>query len=330
MASRRRIGGIHVIGLAALLAASACGGSDDDGGDTGDSGDGDGSGGADAAPLVGACAPDAAIPESGERTLSFGGRERTYILHVPPGYQPEPTALVLNFHGFTSNAEQQEFYSVMSETADREGFAVVYPQGTGTVPSWNAGACCGTAVTDAIDDVGFTSELIDAVAAELCVDESRVFSTGFSHGGFFSHRLACELSDRIAAIAPVSGVMGIDECDPGRAVPVLHFHGTADGLVLYNGGGVSGFMSVEDSTTGWAERDGCTGERQVSFDEGDALCERWDSCDQGAAVELCTIDGGGHTWPGGRVPAAAGKTSTDISASDRMWEFFSQHPMPGR
>lgn len=322
MASR----GVRVIAVAALAAAAACGGSDDD--DTG--GDGDGPGAADASPLSGACAPDAEVPETGARTLSFGGRERTFLLHVPTGYDRAPTALVLNFHGYTSSAEQQEYYSVMSEAADREGFAVAYPQGTGTAASWNAGACCGSAVQQSIDDVGFTAALIDAVAEEMCLDPARVYSTGFSNGGFLSHRLACELSDRIAAVAPVAGVMGIEECDPGRAVPVLHFHGTLDGLVPYDGGGVTGFPSVEESTEGWAERDGCTGERQVSFDEGDAHCERWDSCDQGAAVELCVIDGGGHTWPGGRVPAAAGKTSTDLAATDRMWQFFRDHPMPGQ
>ncbi len=325
--------GIYVIGVAALLAAVACGGSDDDGagdgtGDGDGSGDGDGPGDGDATPLEGACAPDAAIPETGARTLAFDGRDRTFQLHVPSGYDRAPTALVLNFHGFTSNAEQQEYFSVMSEAADREGYAVAYPQGTGVSPSWNAGDCCGSAVSNEIDDVGFTAAMIDAIAEEMCLDPARVYSTGFSNGGFLSHRLACELSDRIAAIEPVAGVMGIEDCSPSRPVPVLHFHGTSDPLVLYDGGGVSGFVSVEETIDGWGERNGCTGERQVSFDEGDARCDRWDACDQGSAVELCVIDGGGHTWPGGKVPG--GKTSTDLSATDRMWQFFAEHPMPAQ
>ncbi len=321
MASR---GSFHVIALAALLAAACSSGDDDASGGDG----GDGSGSADATPLEGACAPGAAIPETGMRTLSFGGRERSYLLHIPSGYDRAATALVLNFHGFTSNPTQQEYFSVMSDAADREGFAVAYPQGIGN--SFNAGACCGTAAQDSLDDVGFTAAIIDAVAAEMCLDPARVYSTGFSNGGFLSHRLACELSDRIAAIAPVAGVMGIDECAPSRPVPVLHFHGTADPLVLFDGGGATGFQSVEDTISDWAERDGCTGERQVSYEEGDARCERWDSCDQGTAVELCVIDGGGHTWPGGLVPLAAGKTSHDIVATDRMWQFFAEHPMPGQ
>jgi polyhydroxybutyrate depolymerase len=319
-----RTGSLHVIGLAALLAVGCSSGDDDASG--GDGTGGDGSGAADATPLVGACAADATIPETGARTLSFGGRERTYLLHIPAGYDRSATPLVLNFHGFTSNPEQQEYFSVMSDAADREGFAVAYPQGVGD--SFNAGACCGTAANEDLDDVGFTAAVIDAVAAEMCLDPARVYSTGFSNGGFLSHRLACQLSDRIAAIAPVSGVMGIEDCSPSRPVPVLHFHGTADALVPFDGGGIAGFPSVEDTLSAWAERDGCTGERQVSFEQGDALCQRWDSCDQGTAVELCVIDGGGHTWPGGLVPAVAGKTSHDIVATDRMWQFFSEHPLP--
>ncbi len=316
---------VHLIGLAALLAAAspACS-SDDDG----TSGDGDGAGGADATPLVGACAADAAIPETGPRTLSVGGLDRSFLLHVPSGYDRAPTALVLNFHGFTSNAEQQEYFSVMSEAADREGFAVAYPEGTGVPASFNAGACCGSAVEQDVDDVGFASAIIDAVGDEVCLDTARVYATGFSNGGFLSHRLGCELSDRIAAIAPVSGVMGMPECAPSRPVPVLHFHGTLDGLVPFEGGGITGFQSVEQTIDDWAERDGCSGEPQVSFDQGDAHCEIRDACDQGSAVELCVIDGGGHTWPGGRVPG--GKTSTDLSATDRMWQFFAEHPMPAQ
>jgi polyhydroxybutyrate depolymerase len=145
-----------------------------------------------------------------------------------------------------------------------------------------------------------------------------------------SYRLACELSDRIAAIAPVAGVLGVSDCDPPRAVPVLHFHGTLDGLVPLDGGGVGNFPSVDETVNHWSDHDGCAGDPEVSFEEGDARCDRWQGCDDGSAVEVCIIDGGGHTWPGGQVPAAAGKTSRDISASDRMWEFFRDHPMPGQ
>ena len=297
-------------------------------------GDGPGEGAADADPgteLVGPCAPDAEIPESDiDYTLEHGGVERRYRLHLPEGYDRASTPLVFNFHGFTSSATDQEYYSVMDETADREGFAVAYPQGTGVPASWNAGACCGSAVEEDVDDVGFVSAMIDAIGESVCLDPARVYSTGLSNGGFLSYRLACELSDRIAAIAPVAGVMGMETCEPTRAVPVMHFHGTADALVPYGGGGATGFASVDATVGDWVERDGCSGEPEVTFDDGDAHCEAWTGCAEGSAVELCVIDGGGHTWPGGRVPAVVGVTSDDLSASERMWDFFAAHPLPQR
>jgi polyhydroxybutyrate depolymerase len=281
--------------------------------------------------LVGPCAPDAEIPDSDVTyTMQHDGLERSYRLHLPSDYDRAATPLVFNFHGFTSGPVEQEYYSVMSETADREGFAVAYPQGTGAPASWDAGACCGSAVTDEVDDIGFVSAMIDAIGDSICLDRARVYSTGLSNGAFLSHRLACELSDRIAAVAPVAGVMGMETCEPSRAVPVLSFHGTDDALVPFDGSEQMGFPSVEDTLAGWAERDDCTGEPTVTFDDGDAHCEAWDACAGGAAVELCVIDGGGHTWPGGRVPAVVGKTSTDISATERMWDFFAAHPLPSR
>lgn len=296
--------------------------------------DGPGAGKADADPgnpLVGACAPDAAIPESDVAyTLSHGGLERTYRLHLPEGYDRSPTPLVFNFHGYTSNPVAQEYYSVMSETADREGFAVAYPQGTGVPASWNAGVCCGSAVDDQVDDIGFVAAMIDAIGESVCLDTARVYSTGLSNGGFLSHRLACELSDRIAAIAPVAGVMGMESCEPSRAVPVMQFHGTADTLVPMEGSEQLGFPSVDATLADWAERDGCSGDPTVTFEDGDARCEAWSDCAEGSAVELCVIEGGGHTWPGGRVPAAVGVTSNDLSASERMWDFFAAHPLPAR
>ena len=310
--------------LAAVLSAAACS-SDDDASD--------GSALPDASPDVEfgePCSADAVLPDNDHAwTLTHGGVERSYRLHLPDGYDRSATPLVLNFHGFTSSPDAQATYSIMNATADREGFAVAYPQGTGSPASWNAGACCGSALENDVDDVGFVSAMIDDIGAKLCLDESRVYSTGLSNGGFLSYRLACELADRIAAIAPVAGVDGMASCEPSRAVPVLHFHGTQDTLVPYEGSDSYGFPSVEETMTSWAERNGCTGERQVTYEQGDARCEAWSACNEGSAVELCVIDGGGHTWPGGLVPAVVGKTSQDVSASDRMWEFFAAHPLPG-
>ncbi|MCB9611537.1 MAG: prolyl oligopeptidase family serine peptidase [Sandaracinus sp.] len=138
--------------------------------------------------------------------------------------------------------------------AEREGFVVVYPDGTGTIPTWNAGGCCGSAVRDDVNDVGFVAAILDRLEGELCLDRDRVFATGMSNGGMMSHRLGCELSERFAAVAPVAGTLMFDACTPTRPVHVMHVHGSDDGHVPWEGGlgcGPAGvpFTSVPDR--GW-------------------------------------------------------------------------------
>lgn len=297
-------------------------------------------------PSFDAGSPDAALPvtcsgKTGEKgsvtlTLDSGGRIRASLLHVPELYDPAAgTMLVLNFHGFTSAGWQQSLLTRMSQHSDQQGFIVAYPEGIAA--SWNAGDCCGTAWTDSVDDVGFVRDLLDEIEARYCIDPKRVYATGMSNGGFLSHRLACELSDRIAAIAPVAGVLGVpaETCAPPRPVPVLHFHGTSDPMVPYQGGtpiipqlGVGiVFRSVADTMTHWRSANGCSGNEQTFYQNGDTTCVEWPDCALGSGTALCTIDGGGHTWPGG-VPIPAGKTSSDIDATATMLAFFAAHPLP--
>jgi polyhydroxybutyrate depolymerase len=273
------------------------------------------------------CSGKSAAPLDQTLTVMSKGTTRTAHVHVPASYDPKrATPVVLNFHGYTSNAPEEELLTVMTPKADKEGFIVVYPDGLGG--SWNAGTCCGTSMSTNVDDVAFVADLLDAMETELCVDTRRVFATGMSNGGFLSHRLACELSTRIAAVAPVAGVLAPPTCDAKRAVPVMHFHGTADMLVPYGGDATMGIPSVADTIAGWAARDGCTGEPLETFRKGDAHCTTHGACAEGAEVTLCTIDNGGHTWPGGTPIVALGNTSTNLSATDAMWTFFLAHPMP--
>ena len=273
------------------------------------------------------CTGKLAQPADATWTVLSSGMSRTANVHVPPNYDPtKPTPVVLNFHGFTSNAAQEALLSNMSAKADAEGFVVVYPEGLDS--SWNAGACCGLSAQNGVADVQFVSDLIDSLEVQLCVDAKRVFATGMSNGAFLSHRLGCELSDRVAAIAPVAGVLGVPQCNPKRPVPVMHFHGTADPLVPYDGSATLGFPAVSDTFAGWASRDGCTGDPAKTYDNGDAHCATYASCNAGATVTLCTIDNGGHTWPGGLPVPSLGYTTTDISATDAMWTFFTEHPLP--
>lgn len=304
----------------ALLALAGCG----DGG----------GGGADAPPLQ---SPGCESPElaagSHMLTLDHGGRTRELTVYVPATVDgAAPTPLVLNFHGFGSDAFQQRAFSEMDATADAEGFIVVYPNGVQN--SWNGGTCCGTAASEEVDDVGFAVAIAEELGRLACIDERRVYATGMSNGGFMSHRLACEASDTFAAVGPVAGVLGIPECNPTRPMPIVHFHGTADPLVPYEGEGVVNSESVPEMMGGWAERNGCNPEPSETFRNGDAHCDTWSGCDAGVETTLCTIDGMGHCWPGSEFGAdicptlSFGPGSLDISANQRMWELFEQHSLP--
>lgn len=300
--------------------STGAGGAGDGGAGHGGSGAGAEGGGSSTCTLAGLAPGDHHVE------LDFGGQTRSYELHVPAdapagGVWP----LVLNFHGLTSNATQQASFSQMSVTADAHHFLVAYPQGLGD--SWNAGICCGTSATTDVDDVGFARAVVADIAATTCVDDKRVYATGMSNGGFLSHRLACEAADLFAAIGPVAGVMGVDPCEPVRPVPVIHFHGTADGLVPYDGGGFLGSPSVADTMQGWADRDGCTGAPKTTLQNGSATCQTWDACSDGVRVTLCTVEGAGHCWPGQSL-CPYGTSTTDISANEEMWKVFADFTLP--
>ena len=199
--------------------------------------------------------------------------------------------------------------------ADRDGVLVVYPEGIGN--SWNAGSCCGTASAQDVDDLQFVAVLLDELETRLCVDTDRVYATGLSNGGHMAHHLGCDLSARIAAIAPVAGLMLDSSCDPSRPVPVFDVHGDRDRIVSYS--------LVASSIEFWKEHNACTS-TQTTFRNGDATCVTHGDCADGADVVLCTIAGGGHQWPGGNAILGLGDKSDDLIATDAMWSFFVAHP----
>ncbi len=253
------------------------------------------------------------------------GRARSFQVHLPSGWDGRsPRPVVLDFHGRNSTASQQTFLSGLDRLADREGFISVHPVGIGN--TWNAGLCCGEAQSRGVDDVGFTAALLDTLQSSTCVDARRVYATGLSNGGFMAHRLACELSSRITAIAAVSGTNLTTPCSPGRAVPVLHFHGTGDLIVPYQG--FAGIASVRDTMAGWVRRDGCGTSSQPTFSRGEVSCEAWTGCRAGAQVQLCTIAQGGHQWPGGFTIPGLGANTSAIDASAYSWAFFQRFALP--
>jgi polyhydroxybutyrate depolymerase len=286
-----------------------------------------------------ALVPDPLPPGDHVRTLSIGGRDRSFTVHIPPSYDPRvPTPVVLVLHSAAMNGSRMARFCGLNEKADRAGFVVAYPDGTGGTPMfryWDAGGVRGRPS----DDVGFVARLLDDLERVVNLDPRRVFATGMSNGAMMCYRLAAELSDRIAAIAPVAGTMAIEDCHPRRPVPVLHFHGTKDGLVLFGGPDERipknlKFLSVEDSARAWAKLNGCPetpviDELPDRVDDGTTVRRMtYGPGKDGAEVVVYVVEGGGHTWPGGasRVPIL-GKTTRDISANDLIWEFFQKHPM---
>jgi polyhydroxybutyrate depolymerase len=291
----------------------------------------------------------AAALEPGDHafTLEHANRERRYIVHVPP--QPkQPAPVILNFHGGGGSAKAQQEYSRMDALADREGFLVVYPDGTGNLNflTWNAGpACCGYAVANKVDDVGFTAALIDDLATRMPIDARRVYATGLSNGAMMAYRLAAERPGRIAAVAPVAGAMQ----QPGkiaRPVPVLHIHSVDDPRALYEGGLGPPFpmtntrvqhAAVTETLARWSAANGCRGEPRVAEERKGAGASAGHTAThlvyQGcaAALEHWKLTGAGHVWPGGKLKYLTrllGPGTDVIDANAEMWRFFSRVSAP--
>ncbi len=263
-------------------------------------------------------------------TIMWDGIERDYILQIPTGYvEGEEIPLVFNFHGFGSNAIQQQFYAGMTPLSNSEKFAVCYPNGVDA--AWNVGWSFGSQA----DDVGFVGAMIDKFSADYSINKQKIYSCGMSNGGFFSYVLACEMGDRIAAIASVTGGM-VDEyvpnCNPDRKIPVMQIHGTADDVVAYNGTeGVS--IPVETLMNIWTDSYTCTtpGDTTViadinTADQTTAIRIDYIDCQDDLEVVFYKIDGGGHTWPGAAIDV--GITNRDFVASEVIWEFFNRFENP--
>lgn len=175
-------------------------------------------------------------PGDHTRTIMMGEQKRTYLVHVPKKYDPKsPTPVILALHGAAMDGSMMVWFSGLNKKSDEAGFIVVYPSGTGVGPfhTWNAGGFSGKMAEGKADDVAFIGKLLDDLVGVVKVDEKRVYACGMSNGGMMCYRLAAELSDRIAAVAPVAGTIAIEESKPKRPVPVIHFHGSQDNIVPF-------------------------------------------------------------------------------------------------
>ncbi|SOD99996.1 polyhydroxybutyrate depolymerase [Blastococcus haudaquaticus] len=272
--------------------------------------------------------PSAPVPAgSSVQDLVIGDDERTYRIHRPADLPPEP-ALVLVLHGAGGSARQAEESYGWPALADREGFLVAHPDGMHR--TWNAGGgCCGRAAAQDVHDVAFLTAVVDDVARRTNVDMDRVFVTGMSNGGMMSYTLACS-TDVVAAIAPVAGTMLGDCADPAP-VSVLHLHGTADAVVRMDGEPGERLADVDpppvdDVVEFWRSVDRCLEPAEVSEDR---VRRSVSGCADGRSVELVTVDGAGHQWPGSSsLRPAADPPYPDLDATAEIWRFFAAHPKP--
>jgi polyhydroxybutyrate depolymerase len=285
-------------------------------------------------------------------SLSYQGTSRNYYLYVPSSYQSgKLLPLVLAFHGGRGSGDRLAANTRLNDVASREGFIVAYPNGINN--QWNDGRNVQGSDTN-IDDVGFISTLIDKLVQEKSIDKNKIYAVGTSNGGMFTQRLACQMSNKIAAFATVSAALPKNlqsSCNPRRPVPMIMINGNADPVVRWEGGevardirdrsgqkpsGVGGeLMSIPATIAFWRSNDGCAVQPKIEKlpdtqpDGTQVTRSQYSNCRNSSQVVLYTIDGGGHAWPGSSVKTEqrrqgdrVGKVSQDISASNVIWEFL--------
>jgi len=277
--------------------------------------------------VVGLGGVAAAAPTVRDERIEVGSLTRSYFLHITAiAGDAKPVPLVLLLHGRGGSGRAIHNYSGMGTKADQEGFLLVCPDASGTPPAWNSGAYASRAYPT--DDVAFLRAVLDRTEKEHRVDTRRIYVAGHSSGGMMSHRLGSELAERVAAIGVVAGAIGAQLADgssdrvpaPAKPVSAILFHGKADRIVPYDGGGqLLKFLPVADATAFWVRNDGCGPEaRKEPLAGGAATRETYTGGKDGTEVVLVTIPLGGHDWP----------KAEGLKATDLMWQFFAAHPKP--
>ncbi len=273
-----------------------------------------------------------------QESLIYQGQKRTYLVHIPLRlrFQPaKPLLIVLHGSGGDSYDARNSLY--INHKANRAKFMVVYPDGSGDETNqsfnWNAGNCCGYSRDHNIDDTGFIRAMIEALKRKYKVDPDRIYVTGFSAGGIMAYRIGCELSDEVAAVAPVAGALDFTECRPTNPVSVIAFNGTSDQFVLYKGG-VSRVdpeknydQPVSYAIKFWVKHNHCS-TRPIKAQHGNVIRKSYTSGKNGTEVVLYTIVGGSHAWPGvlnGMSFDQLQRSDQEISAIDEILAFFKNH-----
>lgn len=278
--------------------------------------------------------------------LEFGGRARSYYVHLPSQAASATLPVMIWLHGGGGSARQFRRDADLDAAADRLGFIAVYPNGTGRLGerllTWNAGNCCSYAMEQQVDDIGFISAMLDDWVRRFNFDSRRIYAAGHSNGGMMAHRLGSALSGRIAAVASMAGA-AMPLAGDGRAVPVLHIHSVDDPRALYDGGLGPPFpmtnqrsrhVPVADMLAAWIKRDGCnTVPTEAESREADGHTAKlliWQQCRDGAEVAHWKLTGAGHGWAGGKpaLEAVVGPATRVVDATEEIWRFVSRYSLP--
>lgn len=266
---------------------------------------------------------DAVAPGFYQDEMRYGGRQRSFNVYLPKGYAGRDShPLLIAAHGGLGTGAILEQQANLSRAADRYGYVVVYPNGVWR--SFNAGNCCGAAARQNVDDVGFVAALVDKISRMVCVDQRRVYATGFSNGAMLIHRIACERPGLLTAFASVAGTLMRDACAASEPTPALLIRGHADERIPWQGGVVNGSYrrSMAATVDLVAQRNRCGSAQKTTFEQGAARCHARLGC--AAPLRWCVIAGVGHQWPGGGSiwPALLGANSDDYDATERIFKFF--------
>jgi polyhydroxybutyrate depolymerase len=245
--------------------------------------------------------------------ISSGGLERTFLIHLAPSYGQQPQPVVISYHGYNATAQTMVYVTDFDSLADDEGFITVYPQGYESAPTWNAGdGAAGPTGNE--DDVQFTSDMLTYLEKNYCVDSQRIYLVGYSLGGGMAYRLACNLSDRITAIATVSGAYYSlpESCRPTHPVPTLEIHGTADTSAPYDGNPLRRMTSIQDYLNTWLTLDKCDVTPHVFLQQSDVTGSEWTHCAPGVQIRHYRIEDGTHGWP----------PPSTLDTRIVIWDFF--------
>ncbi|KQY57340.1 MULTISPECIES: alpha/beta hydrolase family esterase [unclassified Nocardioides] len=284
----------------------------------------------DSAASSAACALEAPQPDGTDARydLTLGGRERSFVLHLPAGYSMrEDWPLIVAYHGRGSTAVELQGYSKLSTLPA----VTVFPEGEiGTGSGYRQAWQGAPYAPPGVDDVAFTADLLDHLDSTLCVDESRTYATGKSNGAGFVALLACRMPDRFAAFAPVAGAFypgSREGCDTAAPTSVMEVHGSGDATIPYAGDADRDLPAIRDWVDEWVVRDQCRPDPRTAKRGDDVTLLSWGGCTDGTSVEHVVVEDGGHVWPGADVYSGGGYVTHTVEAHRLIWKFFSQHSL---